>query len=84
MSSFKQLGIPRTIGELKSLIADYPDGTPFLFRNQLIQELVENERNGVVYVLFQVSPNKYQYLDEPEMRQRYVSGGGDFIDDLPF
>jgi hypothetical protein len=36
-----KLGTPKTIGELKSLIANYPDVTPFGFRNQPEQELKE-------------------------------------------
>lgn len=49
----RSLGIAQTIGELKKLIAEYPDETSFGFRNQPMQELYEVENKEETFVVFQ-------------------------------
>jgi hypothetical protein len=48
----KKLGLPKTIGELRELIKDYPDETEFGFFNQPMQELwerVDEDEKAVVF-----------------------------------
>lgn len=37
------MGVPKTVGELRKLISEHPDDTPFGFRGQPIQKLVETK-----------------------------------------
>lgn len=47
------LGIAKTIGELREIIKNYPDNTPFGFRNQPMQELQELiYQDNLLYVVF--------------------------------
>jgi hypothetical protein len=57
-NSRKELGIPTTIGELKPLIAEYSDKTPFGFKNQPIQQLVIEVKNNQTFVSFEEIPEK--------------------------
>jgi len=41
MNKTKNLGTPKTVGELKELIKNYPDETTFGFRNQPMQSLFD-------------------------------------------
>tara|TARA_B110001452_G_scaffold265390_1_gene269935 strand:+ start:113 stop:316 length:204 start_codon:yes stop_codon:yes gene_type:complete len=49
----RSLGVAQTIGELKKLIAEYPDETSFGFRNQPMQELYEVQNKEETFVVFQ-------------------------------
>lgn len=44
----KKLGLPKTIGELKELIKDYPPETGFGFQNQPMQELWEVKKESPI------------------------------------
>jgi len=52
MRTIQKSAIPRTIGELKSFIAEYPDNTPFGFINQPVQELIETKYESITFVSF--------------------------------
>lgn len=54
---FKQLGKPKTIGDLKKVISNYPDDTSFGFRNMPLLELVEIKDDDKLYVSFQYPEN---------------------------
>ena len=59
-NSHKELGIPTTLGELKQMIADYPDSTSFGFLNQPIQQLTEREINDQTFVSFEeITPIRF-------------------------
>lgn len=49
-----RLGIATTVGELKKLIADYPDDISFGFQNQPMQELIEINADQKYIVFNQV------------------------------
>ena len=49
----KKLGTPRTIGELKEIINNYPNSTSFGFRNQPIQDLYILTIDDEDYIFFQ-------------------------------
>jgi len=53
MSTIHILGQPKTVGELKRLIENYNDDTPFGFRNQPTPELVEEKIGYLIYVRFE-------------------------------
>ena len=52
MNPIRKTAIPRTIGELKAFIQDYPDNTPFGFINQPVQEIIETRYDSVTFVSF--------------------------------
>lgn len=47
-----KLGTPKTIGELKKVIENYSDNTPFNFFNQPIQSLFEVVIDDQKYIVF--------------------------------
>lgn len=49
----QKLSTPTTIGELRKIIAKYPDNTPFGFRNQPLQDLYEVQNLKETYIVFQ-------------------------------
>ena len=49
----KIIGIPTTIGELKRMIADFPDETSFGFRNQPMQVLKQKNTDEGTFVFFE-------------------------------
>jgi hypothetical protein len=53
MNKTKNLGTPKTVGELKELIKNIPGTTLFGFRNQPMQSLFEITDNGERFILFQ-------------------------------
>lgn len=52
MSTIRTLGQPKTVGELKRLIENYNDDTPFGFRQQPMQDLVEEKIGYDIFVSF--------------------------------
>ena len=47
------LGVAKTVGELKKLIENYPDETQFAFRNQPMQHLFEIQDDNFKCLAFQ-------------------------------
>lgn len=66
MSGFKfklELGVPKTIGELRKMIQTYPDDTDFGFHNQPVQMLYARRIEDTLFVGFEqiIADN---YLEE--------------------
>lgn len=84
--SFKKLGVPTTIGELRELIKPYGSETPFGFRNQPIQDLVETGDGKETFVSFQEQETKedvFKQVNEGVMgNERWVGNQG--IKKVPF
>lgn len=66
---YKMIGTPKTIGELKKLIENYPDETSFGFLNQPMQDLFERKFGDQVFVCFQ-GPDEFEELSIEETIER--------------
>lgn len=77
MSGYKSttIGRPSTVGQLRALLAKYPDETEFGFRNGPLERLCEVKHGSEVYVVFDaVEPTiAYESYQELESALKIIS-----------
>ena len=62
MNQITEIGIPRTVGEIRKMIEQYPDDMPLNFLNQPAQALYYSESETLKFVCFQESVAEHQML----------------------